>query len=106
MPTKCLKSENLFDIVKRIINDLEETGFQVLSIITDNNAINKKAISFFCCPPKLSIVYPHPIIKSQPLFSYLTQSINQIAFETIGLDKKTQINVCYSENFVLMEILI
>ena len=53
MPTKCLQAENLFDIVKRIINGLEETGFQVLSIITDNNAKNKRALSFFCRPPKL-----------------------------------------------------
>ena len=41
MPTKCLKTENLFDIVKRIIIGLEELGFQLLSIITDN-ALNKK----------------------------------------------------------------
>ena len=62
MPTKYLKAENLFDIVKRIIIGLEEKGFQVLSIITDNNAINKKkeAISFFYSPPKPSIVYPIP----------------------------------------------
>ena len=60
-PTKFLKAENLFDIIKCIIIGLEEIGFQVLSIITDNNIINKKAISFFCSPPKLSIVYPHPV---------------------------------------------
>ena len=47
MPTKCLKADNSFDIVKHIINGLEEIGFQVSLIITDNNAINKKAISFF-----------------------------------------------------------
>ena len=65
MPTKNLKAENLFDIVKRIIIGLEEIDFQISSIITDNNVINTKAISFFCCPRKLSIVYPHPVIKSQ-----------------------------------------
>ena len=42
MPTKCLKAENLFEIIKCIITGLEEKDFQVLSIITDNNAINKK----------------------------------------------------------------
>ena len=42
MPTKCLKAENLFDIVKRLIICLQEIDFQVLSIMTDNNAINKK----------------------------------------------------------------
>ena len=47
MPTKCLQVENLFDIVKRIIISLKEIGFQVLSIITDDDTINKKAIYFF-----------------------------------------------------------
>ena len=47
MSTKCLKAENLFDIVKHTIIGLEEIDFQVLSIIT-----NTKAISFFCSPPK------------------------------------------------------
>ena len=42
MPTKCLQAENLWNIVKRIIIGSEEIGFQVLSIMTDNNAINKK----------------------------------------------------------------
>ena len=37
MPTKYLKSENLFDVVKCIKIRLKEIGFQVLSIITDNN---------------------------------------------------------------------
>ena len=68
MPTKCLKAESLFDIVKCIIIGLGGIGFQVVSIITDNNAINKKDISLFCSPPKLSIVYPHPVLKSRPLF--------------------------------------
>ncbi len=51
MPTKCLKVENLFDIVKRIIIGLEEIGFQVLSIITNNNAINKKSYIFLLQSP-------------------------------------------------------
>ena len=57
MPNKCLKAENSFNIVKHIIIGLEETDFQVLSIITDNNAINKKKIYLsLAVPPKLSIV--------------------------------------------------
>ena len=77
MPTKCLKAENLFNIIKCLIIGLEEIGFKVLCVIMDNNAINKKAMSLFCTPAKLSIVYPHPVLKSRPLFffSYLTQSI-------------------------------
>ena len=67
MPTKCLKAEKLFNIIKRLIIGLEEIGFKVLCVIMDNNAINKKAMSLFCTPAKLSIVYPHPVLKSRPL---------------------------------------
>ena len=74
MPTKRLKAENLFDIIKRIIG-LEEIGFQVSSIMRDNNAINKKAISLFHSPPKLSIVYSYPVIKCRPL-SFLFDSVH------------------------------
>ena len=59
IPTKYQKAENLFDIVKHTIIGLEEISFHVLSITADNNAINKKAISFFCSTPKFSIVYIH-----------------------------------------------
>ena len=45
MPIKCFQHENLFDIIKHIINGLEEMGFQELSF--HNNAINEKVISFF-----------------------------------------------------------
>ena len=75
MPTKCLKAENLFDIVKCIIIGLEKIDFQVLSIITDHNATNKKAISFFWSPPKLFIVYPHAVMKYRPLF-FLFDSVH------------------------------
>ena len=75
MPTRRLKAENLFDIIRRLIIGLEEIGFRVLSVITDNNAINKKAMSFFCSPAKLSIVYPHPFMKSRPLF-FLFDSVH------------------------------
>ena len=68
MPTKCLKAGNLFNIIKRLIIGLEEIGFKVLCVIMDNNAINKKAMSLFCTPVKLSSVYPHSVLKSRPLF--------------------------------------
>lgn len=43
MPTKCLKAQSLFKILKEIIIGLEEIGFKVISVITDNNAINKNS---------------------------------------------------------------
>ena len=76
MPTKCLKAENLFDKVKHI--DLEGVGFQVLSIITDNNAINKKAISFFYSPSKVSIVYSCPVRNYNTYFVSMILLLNLI----------------------------
>ena len=46
MPTKCLKTENLFDIVKLILFVFEEIDFKVLWIITDNNTINENSFLF------------------------------------------------------------
>ena len=47
---------------------MENTGFKVIAAITDNNAINRKAMSQFAVPSKLSIAYPHPYDIKRPLF--------------------------------------
>ena len=44
MSTKCLKVENLFDLIKHIIISLEENGFQEISTITENAIIKKRFI--------------------------------------------------------------
>ena len=64
---------NIFNlrIYQNIIISLEETGFQVLSIITDNNAVNTKTISFFCSLSKLLII----VMKSRTLF-FLFDSVH------------------------------
>ena len=41
IPSKCFKGNNLFDIAKYVIIALEDIGFRVISLIADNNAINK-----------------------------------------------------------------
>lgn len=68
MPTKSMTAENLYSFIKKILIGLEDIGFRVICVLTDNNAINKKAMSHFTVPPKLSIVYPHPADSSRPLF--------------------------------------
>ena len=68
IPTKCMKAETLHSIIKKVILGLEKIGFTILCIITDNNAINGKAMSYFANPPKLSIVYKNPFDKTRPLF--------------------------------------
>ena len=68
IPTKCMKAETLHNILKKVIIGLEKIGFTVFCVVTDNNAINGKAMSFFAHPPKLSIVYRHPYQNDRPLF--------------------------------------
>lgn len=68
IPTKIMKAETLHDMMKKIILGLENIGFRVISIVTDNNAINGKAVSYFADPPRLSIVYQHPAQRTRPLF--------------------------------------
>lgn len=68
---KTITAEALHNQIMKVIKGLESIGFQVVAVITDNNAINRKSMSFFAKPPKLSIVYQHPINQSRPLFSLL-----------------------------------
>lgn len=68
LTVRTLKAEILFTFIKDIVIGLEKIGFRVISVVTDNNSINKKAMSFFADTPQLSIVYPHPSLKSRPLF--------------------------------------
>lgn len=68
LPTVTMKAELLYNLLKRVILGLEDIGFSVICVVTDNNAINGKALSYFAKPPKLSIVYPHPAQCNRPLF--------------------------------------
>ena len=63
-----LSSDVLYSLIRKTILGLEEIGFCVICVLTDNNAINRKAMSFFMSPPKLSIVYFHPNDNARPLF--------------------------------------
>nr|CAH7769842.1 unnamed protein product [Callosobruchus chinensis] len=65
----------LHSFIKTVIIGLEKIGFKIFCVITDNNAINSKAMSHFAPNNKLSIVYPHPSNKERPLF-YLFDSVH------------------------------
>ena len=60
LPVKTMQADALFIFLKSIILKLESIGFEVIGIVSDNNAINKKAVSFFSDPPELKIKYKHP----------------------------------------------
>lgn len=68
LPVKKIDSLTLFNFVKVIIIGLEKIGFEVLAIVSDNNAINKKTMSFFSQPPEILNEYKHPCDPSRPLF--------------------------------------
>jgi hypothetical protein len=75
MPVKKIDAEQLFNFIKKVIMGLHNIGFEVICLVSDNNAINHKVMTFFSTPPKLSIVYPHPACSSKPLF-YINDSVH------------------------------
>ena len=60
LPARKMDAKFFFKLIKNTVESLEKIGFKVISVITDNNSINRKAMSSFASPPQLSIVYPHP----------------------------------------------
>lgn len=60
LPARTMNAHSLHAVLKNVIIGSEETGFKVLAVVSDNNAIDRKALSMFSDPPKLSIVYPNP----------------------------------------------
>lgn len=65
----------IFSLIKTVIMKLEEIGYKVFCVVSDNNAINSKAMSNFAENKTLSIVYPHPADKTRSLF-YLFDSVH------------------------------
>lgn len=68
LPVKTPNAESLHAVLKKVIIGLEEIGFEVLVVATDNNAINRKAMSLFSAENELRIMYQHPKDMSRPLF--------------------------------------
>ncbi|XP_054708350.1 uncharacterized protein LOC129218161 [Uloborus diversus] len=68
LPVKSIAAETLHAFIKKVIMGLEEIGFMVISVATDNNSINRKAMSFFADPPQLMTAYKHPSDPERPLF--------------------------------------
>lgn len=68
LPVAQIDARVLHDLLRKLIIDLEATGFRIVALISDNNSINRKAISFFAKPASLRIVYQPPADPSRPLF--------------------------------------
>jgi hypothetical protein len=67
-PTSTMKSDTLFDCIRTVITKLEDISYRVLCVLSDNNAVNGKAMKNFSPKKQLSIVYPHPCNSTRPLF--------------------------------------
>ena len=50
----------LIFIPRKLILGLSSIGFNILCVVSDNNSTNSKAISYFCVPLKLNMVYSLP----------------------------------------------
>ena len=71
LPTNKLIADNLHAMIKKIVCGLENVGFRVVTVITDNNAISRKSMSRFADPACLSIAYPLPCDQSRQLFFFI-----------------------------------
>lgn len=68
LPVKTLSANDFYCFLRKLVIGLESLGLRVIAVVTDNNAINKKAMSYFSTPPRVSIVYQNPADPSRPLF--------------------------------------
>ncbi|XP_035233690.1 uncharacterized protein LOC118205512 [Stegodyphus dumicola] len=75
MPVNTINFETLHYVIKKVIRGLENMGIIVICVITDNNAINRKAMSLFSNPPRNSFVYKHPMNGNRPLF-YIIDAVH------------------------------
>ncbi|XP_049774363.1 uncharacterized protein LOC126162092 [Schistocerca cancellata] len=73
LPVHTIQGDVLFSYIKAVIVKLEAVGFEVVGIVADNNAINKKAMSKFSTPPDVKIKYDHPVQSSpnRPLYYFV-----------------------------------
>lgn len=76
LPVAQIDARVLHDFLQKLIIDLEASGFKIVAL-SDNNSINRKAMSFFAKPARLSIVYQHPADPSRPLF-FVTDPVHLI----------------------------
>ncbi|XP_054720810.1 uncharacterized protein LOC129230437 [Uloborus diversus] len=74
-PVRHIVAAQLFSLIKKIVLGLENIGFDVLGVVTDNNSINRKAMSSFSDPPKFQVMYSHPANDSRFLY-YLIDTVH------------------------------
>ena len=65
LPVNKMDANKLFEILKNVVMGLENSNFKVVAIVTDNNKINSKAVSFFAQFVRGSTDIPNNLQTSQ-----------------------------------------
>ena len=66
-----MSAQTLHDFICELVRSLKRIGFRVISVITDNNSINKKTMPHVASPLQSSIVHPHPSDNSFCFFAFV-----------------------------------
>ncbi|KAG0418297.1 hypothetical protein HPB47_004972 [Ixodes persulcatus] len=68
VPVHRLDAEFLHKMLKDVICGLEKIGYRLACVVSDNNSVNRNAMSHFESPASNRIVYQHPSDPARPLF--------------------------------------
>lgn len=94
LPVRKINANILHSFLKAIIIGLENIGFEVMGVVTDNHSINRKCMSLFSDPPQLINVYPHPNDSTKPMFFWF-DSVHIIkCIRNNWINEKNQEMIC------------
>lgn len=90
LPVAKITAKILHEFCKKVILEVESMGLRVIAVITDNNSLNRKMMSFFSEKQEVSIVYPHPADNNRPLF-YVVDPVHILkCIRNNWMNKKTK----------------
>ncbi|XP_035233510.1 uncharacterized protein LOC118205330 [Stegodyphus dumicola] len=85
VPVNGLQANELQDMIQQILIALENIGFKVVCLISDNNAVNKRAFELMTPNKTLQPYIKHPLDDSRLLF---------FLFDTVHMLKSVRNNWC------------
>ncbi|KAK7861885.1 hypothetical protein R5R35_001482 [Gryllus longicercus] len=99
VPVNKMCAEDLQSILKKIILGLEQIGFNVLCVISDNSSINRRCMQLFSPEEELKCMYNHPVEKSKPLF-FLFDSVHLLkCLRNNWINQKNEYSCMYYPDF-------
>jgi hypothetical protein len=67
-PVKCLVAEDLVDMIKKVITTVQECGFIIVNIVSDNNQVNAKAFASLCGDRPIEDGIINPMFPNMKIF--------------------------------------